>query len=234
MGTNKWKKHVPSDPGSFRRPKGSKRPALAILIVTEGEVTEPIYFEVLKKKLALPTVEITVVGAGKGDPRRLAEAALDARKKRRRDNKQGTLALSKAPDFDEMWIVFDTDVPVEHGKFHDGVAFAEASGVKTADSSPCFEYWLLLHLEYTTAPMEWFADVKPRLVKALGRDYAKNCKESAKLIPPLVEKFKIAMERAEQARKHHEGAGTAIPPNPSTNVDLLVEAIQDAVSPANK
>lgn len=80
MGTKKWKKHVPSDPGSFRRTKGSKRPALAVLIVTEGEVTEPIYFEVLKQKLALPTVEITVVGAGKGDPRRLAEAALDARK----------------------------------------------------------------------------------------------------------------------------------------------------------
>lgn len=134
----------------------------------------------------------------------------------------------------EMWIVFDTDVPVEHGKFHDGVAFAEASGVKTAESSPCFEYWLLLHLDYTTAPMERFANVKPRLVKALGCDYAKDCKESAKLIPPLVEKFKVAMSRAGQARKHHEGAGTAPPPNPSTNVDLLVEAIQDAVSPANQ
>ncbi len=233
MAGKKWKKHISSDPKSFRRPRGSKRPAQAILIVTEGEVTEPVYFEALKQKLALQTVEIEVVGAGKGDPRKLAEAALEELKKRKKENRNGTLGLSKAPSFDELWIVFDTDVPVEHGKFHDGVAFAEAKGVKIADSSPCFEYWLLLHLDYTTAQMARFADVKPRLEAQLKSEYAKNCKHSAQQIPPLLKLLKIAVERAVKVRQMHEEAGTSPPPNPSTNVDLLILTIQDAASPAN-
>lgn len=234
MGSKKWKKHISSDPRSFRRARGSKRPAQSILIVTEGQVTEPVYFEAIKLKLAVQTVEIEVVGAGKGDPRRLAEAALEERKERKKKNRTGTLALSKAPDFDALWIVFDTDVPVEHGKFHDGVAFASANGVKIADSSPCFEYWLLLHLDYTTAQMAKFVDVKPRLEAALGSSYAKNCKQSAQQIPPLIEKLGAAIKHAERVRKLHEEAGTPPPPNPSTNVDLLIQAIREAVSPANQ
>ena len=234
MAGRKWKKRIDSDLRSFRRPRGSKPPAKAILIVTEGEVTEPVYFEALKNKLNLQTVEIEVVGSGKGDPRRLAEAALEERKKRKKANRQGTLTLSKAPDFDELWIVFDTDVPVEHGRFHDGVAFAEAKGVKVADSSPCFEYWLLLHLDYTTAPMAKFADVKPRLQEALGGAYTKDCKQSARQIPPLLEKLEAAIEGAERVRKVHVEAGTAPPPNPSTDVDLLILAIREAASPANQ
>ncbi|MCX8495822.1 MAG: RloB family protein [Akkermansiaceae bacterium] len=234
MGSKKWKKHIASDIGSFRRPRGSTRPGNSILIVTEGEVTEPVYFEALKHKLALQTVEIEVVPAGKGDPRRLAEAALKEQKKRRKDAKDGTLGFSKATDFDELWIVFDTDVPVEHGRFHDGVGFATAKGVKSADSSPCFEYWLLLHLDYTTAPMTRFSDVKPRLVSALGREYAKDCKESAKLISPLLEFLDRAMTHARQVRAHHEDAGTPSPANPSTQIDRLIQSIRDAASPANQ
>lgn len=234
MASKKWKKYIASDARSFRRLRGSRPPAKAILVVTEGVVTEPVYFEGLRQKLAVQTVEIEVVGAGKGDPRRLAEAALEERKKRKKANREGTLALSKAADFDELWIVFDTDVPVEHGRFHDGVAFASANGVKIADSSPCFEYWLLLHRVYTTAQMARFADVKPRLEKALEADYAKNSKQSAQQIPPLLEELDAAVERAERVRKHHEEAGTAPPPNPSTNVDLLILSIREAVSPANQ
>ena len=79
MAGKRWKKHIPTDAGSFRRPRGSSRPGSSILIVTEGEVTEPVYFDALKRKLALQTVEIEIVPAGKGDPRRLAEAALKER-----------------------------------------------------------------------------------------------------------------------------------------------------------
>lgn len=234
MANRKWQKKIDSDPRSFRRPRGSKPPAKAILIVTEGEVTEPVYLNALKRKLNLQTVEIEIVGSGKGDPRRLAEAALQERKERRNKAKRGTLALSKAPDFDELWIVFDTDVPVEHGRYHDGVGFAVANGVKIAESTPCFEFWLLLHLEQTTAPMAQFADVKPRLEKALGCSYAKNSEETAQRIPPLITRLAIARERARQVRTHHQNAGTPPPPNPSTNVDQLIDAIEEAASPANR
>ncbi len=233
MGSKRWKKPIPTALSSFRRPRGSARPGSSILIVTEGENTEPVYFDALKRKLSLQTVEIEIVPAGKGDPRRLAEAALEEQKKRRKDAKDGRLSFAKASNFDELWIVFDTDVPVEHRRFDDGVQFATAKGVKSAASSPCFEYWLLLHLVYTTAPMQKFSDVEPRLSKELGRPYAKNSKDSAGLIPPLLEHLDVAMTRARQARQHHATAATPSPANPSTEVDRLIESIRAAASPAN-
>lgn len=230
----KWKKHIASDIKSFRRPRGSKPPAKAILILTEGGVTEPVYFETVKAKLALATVEIEIIGSGMGDPRKLAEEALKLRKRRKRAAKQNELGFNQAPDFDELWIVFDTDVPVEHGRYHDGVCFAHSNSVQTAESTPCFEYWLLIHFCYTTAPMPKCADVIPKLEKQLGASYSKNAKESAQLIPPMVEKLETACEHALRVRKHHEEAGTDEPPNPSTRVDLLIDALNGAASPANQ
>jgi len=231
---NKWKKHLASDLNSFRRAPGSKPPAKAILILTEGEVTEPVYFQALKAKLALATVEIEVQPQGKGDPARLAEAALEERLKRRKSARDGRLSYAQAADFDELWIVFDSDVPLEHGRFNSGLEFATSKGVKCAHTTPCFEYWLLLHLEYTTAPMATFDEVKPRLSKAMEIKYDKSSKDSAKHIPPLVEKLKTAMDSAGRVRKSHKSAGTAFPANPSTEVDLLISAIQSAASPANQ
>ncbi|MCC5808588.1 MAG: RloB domain-containing protein [Opitutales bacterium] len=233
MGSRKWSKKIDTDPRSFRRPRGSKPPAKAILIVTEGEVTEPVYFDAVKRKLILPTVEIEVVGSGKGDPRRLAESAVKQRKERRKNARKGTLALSEASDFDELWIVFDTEMPVAQGRYHDGVAFAAAKGVKVAESTPCFEFWLLLHLDYTTAPMATFADVKPKLERALDCAYAKDARDSAALIPPLLAELKTACVRAEKIRIHHDEARTPKPANPSTEVDKLIAAIEAAASPAN-
>jgi hypothetical protein len=230
---NKWKKHLPSDVRSFRRPKESKRPSKAILILTEGVVTEPVYFETLKAKLALQTLEVEVKPQGKGDPRRLAESALEERADRRKAAKQNRLSYAQAPDFDEMWIVFDSDVPLEHHRYHDGVAFAVAKGVKCAQSTPCIEYWLLLHKTTTTAIMPKCKDVIPRLSDALETRYDKDGKESAKLIPPLLEHLSEAMRRAAQVRQGHRDAGTGEPANPSTDVDLLVRSLQDNAAPAN-
>ncbi len=79
---NKWKKQIPSDAASFRRPKGSARPGNAILIVTEGLVSEPAYFTALKRRLALQTLEIEVQPGGVGDPQKLVEYAVGLREAR--------------------------------------------------------------------------------------------------------------------------------------------------------
>jgi len=225
MAGKKWRKVIPSDPRSFRRKKGSRPPAKAILIVTEGEVTEPTYFEVLRRKLSLPTMEIAILPKGCGDPRRLAEHAVEAAGRRRADAKSERLSFSKAAKFDELWIVFDTDIPVQHGRFADGMAFAESRGVKAAHSSPCFEYWLLLHKAYTTAPMPKCADVIPRLSEALGTKYEKDAEVSRALIPPLLDGIALARESAEKVRSHHAAAGTVEPANPSTEVDRLIDVL---------
>ena len=53
---------------------------------------------------------------------------------------------------------------------------------------------------------------------------------------PLVTKANVAaaVKAAARVREHHKAVGTPFPENPSTNVDLLINAINDAVAVANK
>lgn len=234
MASNKYRKVISAKPTSFQRSRGLKPPAKGILIATEGQVTEPVYFEEIKKRLALPTVELHVAGAGIGDPATLAEEALRQQKIRRKLAKDGELGYSQVSDFDEIWIVFDTDIPEQHGKLHYGLQFASSKKIRCAHSTPCFEYWLLLHLERTTSPMSKCADVIPRLSAALGEKYLKNGQESKRLVPPLVEQLSKAEDNAAWVRKYHEGGGTAFPCNPSTDVGRLIEAIRGALPPAQQ
>lgn len=174
MGSSHYRKVISTKLRSFQRTRGIKPPAKGILIVTEGQVTEPVYFEEIKKRLALPTVELHVAGAGIGDPATLAEEALRQQKIRRKAAKNGELGYTQVADFDEIWIVFDTDIPAQHGKLNNGLRYADSKKIRCAHSTPCFEYWLLLHMDRTTAPMPKCADVIPRLSEALGANIRKT------------------------------------------------------------
>lgn len=104
-----------------------------VLIVVEGE-TEESYFNFAKRQLRAQW--IVVKKPNKNDPCSLVSAA----KREKRDlEKDG---LSVIP-----WVVFDAEarsaeVPRGYGK---AIAQADKSGIRVANSSPCFEYWLLLH-----------------------------------------------------------------------------------------
>ena len=217
--------------------KGS-RPGSSFLVVTEGVNTEPAYFEFVRRMFSSATVELVPRGAGRGDPKSLADFALEVRNERRRQARKKELSINKLEDFDEIWIVFDTDA-LGASERNDGIAYAKSQGVRIAYSEPCFEYWLLLHEAsgYTTAQMARCADVEPHLKRAFGwTEYSKNIRECRKLIEPLVSKGAIwtAVAGAQRCRNHHEGAGTAFPANPSTDVDQLIRAIDEAVPKANK
>lgn len=213
-------------------------PGSSILVVTEGVNTEPTYFEAIKNAFASPSVELVPHGAGRGDPKTLTDAALAYQKKRRKEARDKKLSISQLEDFDQIWIVFDTDV-LTPKKRTDGIAYAKSKGVKVAYSEPCFEYWLLLHRaeSYTTAQMPKCADVAPYLEKAYGwKGYDKNKAHCKKLIPPLVSKdsIKVAVKSSQRVRDYHTDAGTLFPANPSTDVDLIIEAINKAVPKASK
>lgn len=239
MAKRKYRRSASTAANSYTR-SGAKgeRPGSSILIVTEGVNTEPIYFEFIRRMFSSSTVELVSYGAGRGDPKSLADAALEVRKTRRRKARNKELSISQLEDFDEIWIVFDTDV-LDAAKRSNGIAYARSQGIRIAYSEPCFEYWLLLHgkTSYTTAPMAKCADVEPYLQKAFGwSGYSKNMRECRRLIEPLVTKEEIrnAVDGAERCREHHDGAGTPFPANPSTDVDHLIRVINEAVPKANK
>jgi hypothetical protein len=236
----KFRKRAETSLNSFRRKVTTHtEPGATILVVTEGVNTEPAYFQWIRERFAAPTVELVAHGAGRGDPRALADEALRLSQERKRALSDRSAGINRLESYDAIWIVFDTDV-LEPGKRHDGIAYARSKGIHVASSEPCFEYWLLLHQTFTTAMLPTCADVIPFLELHLGWEgYSRLGKKRAEvgaMMERLVEKAKLqkAVAHAERVRAHHIQAQSPYPANPSTEVDLLLKAINEAVSPATR
>lgn len=74
--------------GNFRRRPSRRSPKARVLVVCEGERTEPLYFEVVRDRLRLNTL---VVKAAKGvDPRNLVNMASEEVRKERRNGSSST------------------------------------------------------------------------------------------------------------------------------------------------
>jgi hypothetical protein len=126
-----------------RRPARSQpflEPKPTILVVSEGEVTEPEYLYGFIQFVKNPRVDVEVLGVG-GAPRTLVESAKDRKKANEKR------ALRERDDnlrYDQVWCVFDID---EHPNPNvaDAKQMAQDNGIHLAISNPCIELWLWLH-----------------------------------------------------------------------------------------
>ena len=205
-------------------------PGDSFLIVTEGKVTEPVYFRLLLGELQLSAVKIRIQPGDASDPLRVINTAVREAQEQKRRAKKGTLRLNEPSRFDHVWAVIDTDVATRMGNWNNLSQTANAKGVKLAHSTPCFEFWLLLHVVgFTTrGDLGNGEDAKNALTHALGRDYSTNQETAKETMRSFIEKWPTAIGHAEQVRKHHWTVATPIPANPSTEVDILVRALNDA------
>ena len=206
-------------PAAYRRgrpqfPSSGK----AFLIVTEGKKTEPNYFLALRNRLQLAAADVEILHPDGTDPITLTRAAIELRDVRRKQAKKGFKIA-----YDEVWVVFDLEKPHDERRklAAEAMRIKEAAAIKFAFSDPSFEFWLLLHEEYTTAPLEDCDKVIKRLV-AFWENYAKGQSPA----PGFLEKTPVAVAHAERCRKHHESSGGD--GNPSTNVDILVRQLNTA------
>jgi hypothetical protein len=124
-----------------RRP-ARRRPTLEpkrrLLVVCEGERTEPDYIRGFERLVSNATVAIEIPRE-RGDPRGLVEIATRLRAEAAEAARvQGDPFLA----FDEVWCVFDRD-QFEH--FREAVETARGRGIELAVSNPCVELWILLH-----------------------------------------------------------------------------------------
>ena len=206
------------------------RPGDAFLIVTEGTVTEPVYFDLLLRDLQLSVVRIKVQPGDNSDPRHVIRTAEREAKEQVRKWKKGVLGINEPAKFDHVWAVVDTDVAVRNHIWNDVHQLAIAKKVQLAHSTPCFEFWLLLHLVgFTTRADLVDGDAAKSAVKhALGRDYSANEETAKETMATFISKWPEAIGHAERVRCHHEGAATPQPANPSTEVDRLVRAMNDS------
>ena len=208
----------------------SAEPGDAFLIVTEGKVTEPVYFTLLRNCLQLGMVRVKITPGDASDPRHVIKTAARLAKGQPRRARGGKLGMNEPARFDHVWAVIDTDVAVRNGIWPVVLQLAAARRVRLAHSTPCFEFWLLLHIAgYTTRSDLPNGDAAKAAVKlALGRDYSTNEETAKAVIPIFLPKWPEAVVHAQRVRTHHETGRTPPPGNPSTEVDRLACALNDS------
>ena len=204
----------------------------SFLIVTEGEVTEPVYFELLRASLQLGTVKVKIQPGSASYPTHVINSAAEEVERLAKRKKRKETSINEVEKYDHVWAVIDTDVAVRKGIWPDVQQLAISRGVKLAHSTPCFEFWLLLHLQgYTTrADLLNGTLAKEAVEKALGKDYSTNAEIAKAVIPTFLAKWPEAFKHAQRVRQHHLAASTPPPGNPSTEIDHLVCALNDAAT----
>lgn len=111
------------------KPSRIERPT--ILIVCEGENTEPSYF----RQFRLSSATVKPVGEGYNTTSLIKRA----------------IQLSEEKSYDQVWCVFDADPnpdnPKQSQNFNSAIKLAVKNGFGIAYSNQAFEYWIILHLE---------------------------------------------------------------------------------------
>jgi len=203
----------------LQRPAPSRPQRKAILISLEDARSARLYFEDYRRELKASRVVVIAHHQGP-NPDDVVEAAKQTNDKREREAQAG-----RDNRFDEDWVVFDTEGPNDHDRIQKarrGIEKAKRLGFKTAVSNPCFEYWLLLHFEETTALFKDGKAVCDRL-----KNHIKAYSKSKSPYQPTREHVELAMKRAEK-QLPEKGAGGSSNPcevHPCTEVHRLIKSL---------
>ncbi|MBQ9215193.1 MAG: RloB domain-containing protein [Prevotella sp.] len=124
----------------FTRSEG-KKSARLVIIATEGTDTEPIYFEAVKANLCSSNVHVEVLERTEGgsNPENVYHQL------------QSFKDEYNIEDDDELWVVVDRDKWTEKMLSEVALYCHQDSNLKFCVSNPCFELWLLLHLDDITS-----------------------------------------------------------------------------------
>jgi len=189
-------------------------PRRRLLIVCEGEVTEPEYFEGFRRWCKNPRVEVHVHGPG-GSPFTLVTTARDLK------NKAAQEALSQRDEnvsYDEVWCVFDVD---EHPRVNEARQMARDNELKLAMSNACFELWLILHLRESPGAQH------RHHLQAMLAELMPGVEEKHLNFEQLIEGYDDAYRRAERMERAAIESGEE-GRDPTTEVFHLTDSIDEA------
>lgn len=190
------------------------------LIICEGKQTEPLYFEGMKKALgAVNGRKLAVVVRGTGKHTLdLLDCALDC-------------CRYAAETYNHIWLVFDKDdFPAAEFDAMERKCAELSDSSRTFHalwSNPCFELWPLLHLNYSTAPMNATGcqrQLGSVLDRELGLTYRKNM---GGLYEALASRRVVATRNAVKLVAYHKDLGESKPSdcNPCTRVGEIFEEL---------
>jgi hypothetical protein len=130
---------------SLRRRKSFRQPRARFLVVCEGEVTEPSYFNAVRRA-ERGIIDLEIVPGGV--PKTVVERAVQLRNRAEQEAKRRGDEYLR---YDYVWCVFDVD---EHPFVPEAKQQAHDNRIDLAVSNPCFELWFLLHFQDQTAHIE--------------------------------------------------------------------------------
>ena len=197
------------------------RSARLVVIAGEGRYTESIYFNAVKNELRAPNVHVEVLdrNSDESSPESVHRQVADF------------MRQYNIEDDDELWLVIDRDRWQERMLSQVAQLCAQNSHLHFCMSNPCFELWLLLHLE----DVEQYDDetknallqnkknksgvtwLKKRMKDLLG-SYAESNYDALSLIPYT----SVAMDRA---RRLDNNPQDRWPQSIGSRVYLLMESI---------
>lgn len=207
----------------FERPEGLKSARL-IVIAAEGRNTENIYFEAMKGSLCASSVHVEVLRRDddESSPENVLKQIVDFKNE------------YNIEEDDQLWVVVDRDKWTS--KMLSSVAryCAQNDNLHFCVSNPCFELWLLLHLEdvanYDEQRMKALAANKKnsrrgntwlkRQMKVLMGRYNESDYDAFALLPTI----NLAIDRAEQLDLRPVDRW---PQSVGTRVYLLARSIMD-------
>ena len=201
--------------------RGPQRfPKRRFIVFCEGGNTEPAYFGALQETVRDALVAIETIPVG-GEPRTVADGAV-TRAKQLGIGKKRKKGRNSFEAGDEVWAVFDRDA---HPRYYDALQLCEAHWVGIARSNPCFELWLILHVEDFDRPDDH------RAVQSHFKTLCPEYDPKGRKIPDckaLLERLENAECRAERQllRRQEERDGQLAPPY--TTVWKLTRAIRSA------
>ena len=199
---------------NFARKPPTKSPRDRILIVSEGEITEPNYFRALCNDVRLSSADVRICGKeSDSPPSAVYKFALEELERNLRDK--------TSDDYDRVYCVFDRDkhdcydrtLKTIHKKPTHKVEEKTAK-VIAINSVPCFEFWVLLHFEYTDKPFENCASLEKQ-IKTKWATYSK--KKTKDVYAELKDKTTIAIKNSKSILKN------SMSENPLTMIHLVVD-----------
>lgn len=218
MGTDDlFKKRKARTAQDQARRKASRAPYEKVLIVCEGEKTEPNYFNELIDFYEINTANVVIDGSCGSSPISVVNHAI-ARYAKEKD----TLV-----PYDKVYCVIDRDT---HDSFDEAIAKLakqKPAGVFHATVSvPCFEYWLLLHFNYTTAAFMAAGNKSAgdRVLVELKKYWPDYGKGNHGTFSHLLGQLNFAKANAARVLVNAQQTGSS---NPSTQVHELVEYLQN-------
>lgn len=200
---------------NLRRTTGTKSAKKKFILFCEGQNAEPHYFLALRSRWCGALIEVETI-PGAGVPKTIADRATERFRTLRGEQRKNADSFEFK---DEVWAVFDRD---DHPHFDEAITKCESNGVNVARSNPCFEVWLILHLEDFQRPDSRQA-VQRHLEKICPnyvRDHGKtpHCQD-------LIQNLNEAENRAERQLSKREEEGNPFGP-PSTTVFELTRKIR--------